>query len=130
MKKARKRPASGRARGSIAIKRVYDEASASDGQRILIDRLWPRGIAKAALRHDAWMKDLAPSNALRNWYQHDPKKFREFRRRYLAELKANADMIALLRASIRGRKTTLLTSTREVELSHATVLAEMLSKAT
>jgi uncharacterized protein YeaO (DUF488 family) len=111
--------------GSIGIKRVYDRPSRGDGLRILVDRLWPRGFSKSSLRHDAWPRELAPSNALRKWYGHDPKRFAEFRRRYRKELAAHRDDFSALRARLRGRKATLLTATREVALSHATVLRDL-----
>jgi uncharacterized protein YeaO (DUF488 family) len=112
----------------IGIKRVYEPASAKDGMRILVDRLWPRGMSKASLKYDLWIRDLAPSNELRKWYGHDPKRFAEFRRRYRAELAPRRDQVAALRAKLKGRTATLLTSTREVELSHAIVLREILGK--
>lgn len=112
----------------IAIKRAYDEPSSADGVRILIDRLWPRGVTKAALKHDAWPRALTPSNGLRKWYGHDPERFAEFRRRYREELAAHQDELAALRAMIKGRKATLVTATRELELSHAEVLREILEK--
>src|ERR1044072_9652835 len=80
-----------RAKAAIWVKRAYDPPGSDDGLRILIDRLWPRGITKNALKLDAWVKHLSPSNALRQWYQHDPEKFAEFRRRYIAELKSQAE---------------------------------------
>lgn len=112
----------------IVIKRAYDEPSAADGLRILIDRLWPRGIAKAALKHDAWPRALTPSNELRKWYGHDPQHFAEFRRRYREELAAHQDELAALRALVKGRKAMLVTATRELELSHAQVLREILEE--
>jgi uncharacterized protein YeaO (DUF488 family) len=115
-----------RARTLIGVKRVYDAPEAGDGMRILIDRLWPRGVAKETLALDRWAKELAPSNALRRWYGHDRARFAEFRRRYLAELEAVHDELAELRAAVRGRPATLLTATRELELSHAEVLREAL----
>jgi len=121
---ARRPPTSSR----IAIKRVYDHADAADGLRILIDRLWPRGLSKADLKLDAWPKELTPSNELRKWYRHDPKLYAEFGRRYRSELAAHKDELAALRAMIKGRTATLLTATRELDLSHATVLRELLSK--
>jgi uncharacterized protein YeaO (DUF488 family) len=123
------RSAPKRARGSsnIRIKRAYDELGSDDGLRILIDRLWPRGMPKSKLKLDAWVKHLSPSNELRKWYQHDPKKFAEFRKRYVAELKAQAEGLAELRAAVGGRTVTLLTATKELDLSHATVLRELLS---
>ena len=111
---------------SIAIKRAYEAPSAADGLRILIDRLWPRGMTKTALKHDAWPRALTPSNELRKWYGHDPQRFAEFRRRYHGELAAHRDELAALRATIKGRKATLITATRELELSHAQVLREIL----
>jgi uncharacterized protein YeaO (DUF488 family) len=117
-----------RTRTSIRIKRVYDEPEKADGMRILVDRLWPRGVAKGELKLDAWVKELAPSSELRRWYRHDPKLFAEFRRRYLAELKRQREAVAELRAAVRGRGVTLLTATRELELSHAEVLRDVLER--
>ena len=97
--------------------------------RILIDRLWPRGIAKAVLKHDAWPRALTPSNGLRKWYGHDPQRYAEFRRRYREELAAHEDELAALRTLVKGRKATLITAARELELSHAQVLREILEKA-
>jgi uncharacterized protein YeaO (DUF488 family) len=113
---------------AIRIKRVYEEASADDGIRILIDRLWPRGLSKKLLKYDAWPRDLAPSNELRKWYGHDPKRSAEFRRRYRGELTAHRDELAALRAKLKGCTATLLTATRDIELSHANVLRELLEK--
>jgi uncharacterized protein YeaO (DUF488 family) len=113
----------------IAVKRVYDPPDSSDGLRILIDRLWPRGLSKAELKLDAWPKELSPSNELRKWYGHDPKLYAEFGRRYRSELAAHKDDLAALRAMIKGRPATLLTATRELDLSHASVLRELLKKA-
>jgi len=80
-----------------------------------------------ALKLDSWVRHLAPSNALRKWYQHDPDKFAEFRKRYIAELKAERDGLSELREAVKGRTVTLLTATKELDLSHATVLRELLS---
>jgi uncharacterized protein YeaO (DUF488 family) len=131
MKKARRKAGpkpKGTAPLAVVIKRVYDPPSAADGPRVLVDRLWPRGVAKASLAFDAWPKELAPSRELRNWYRHDPEKFAEFRRRYLTELKERKEELAALHAGLRGRKITLLTATRAIELSPAAVLAEVLAK--
>jgi uncharacterized protein YeaO (DUF488 family) len=114
----------------ILIKRVYEPASTKDGVRILVDRLWPRGMSKASLKYAMWPKELAPSNELRKWYGHDPKRFAEFRRRYRQELAPHRDELAALRGKLKGRTVTLLTSTRELDLSHATVLREILGKPT
>ena len=124
--KPRKRKAVRRKAAAISIKRVYEPVSAKDGLRILVDRLWPRGLSKASLDYDAWVRDLAPSNALRKWYGHEPARFAEFRRRYRAELAGHRDELAALRAKLKGRRSTLLTSTREVDLSYATVLRQLL----
>jgi uncharacterized protein YeaO (DUF488 family) len=123
---ARKAAAKRAASADIRIKRAYDPPEAADGLRILIDRLWPRGMPKAKLKLDSWAKHLSPSNALRKWYQHDPEKFAEFRKRYAAELKAQGEGLADLRAAVKGRTVTLLTATKERELSHATVLRDLL----
>jgi uncharacterized protein YeaO (DUF488 family) len=129
--KARRKPPAKPARAkaaSIRIKRVYEGASADDGVRILIDRLWPRGVSKTSLKCDAWPRALSPSNELRKWYGHNPERAAEFRTRYLGELAAHPDELAALRAMIKGRTVTLLTATREIELSHATVLRDALAK--
>jgi uncharacterized protein YeaO (DUF488 family) len=136
MTKARKPPRAGSKSGatrragqlsSIAIKRVYDPASPQDGMRVLVDRLWPRGVSKAALKYDAWPRELAPSTALRTWYGHDPKRLAEFSRRYRDELAAHGEEIAALRVAIKGRAATLLTATRELDLSHAGILRDVLA---
>ncbi len=111
---------------TIAVKRAYDKPSPQDGVRILIDRLWPRGLTKAKLKIDAWARALAPSTALRKWYGHEADRFAEFRRRYRAELAEHEDELAALRARVRGRAATLITATREVDLSHAVVLRGVL----
>jgi uncharacterized protein YeaO (DUF488 family) len=113
---------------SIGIKRAYDPPAPADGLRVLVDRLWPRGIAKAKLKLDAWPRALSPSTELRKWYGHDPVLFAEFRRRYRAELAGEKDELASLRAMLKGHKATLITATRELDLSHAVVLREILEK--
>jgi uncharacterized protein YeaO (DUF488 family) len=112
----------------VRVKRVYDEAAPEDGARVLVDRLWPRGMRKDAARLDEWAKDVAPSTELRTWYQHDPAKFEEFRRRYTAELAEPGPREALgrLRAMAAGRPVTLLTAVKELDLSQAAVLAGLL----
>ena len=90
----------------IKLKRVYEPDSSSDGGRYLVERLWPRGMKKTALRIDAWLKDVAPSTTLRQWFNHDPKKWKEFQRRYRRELKANPDALRpILNAAQRGNVT-------------------------
>lgn len=111
----------------LRMKRVYEEASPDDGLRVLVDRLWPRGVAKAALKLDRWERDLAPSNALRQWYHRDPAQFTEFRERYRAELAANGPALDELRSAIGGRAATLLTAAKELDHSHVAVLRELLA---
>jgi len=115
---------------SIAIKRAYDKPSPQDGVRILIDRLWPRGVSRAKLKVDAWPRELTPSTDLRKWYSHEPSRFAEFRRRYRAELGEHKDQLDALRAMVKGRAATLITATREVDLSHAVVMRETLQRKT
>ena len=112
----------------IRLKRAYERAAAADGRRFLVERLWPRGVTRAALRLDAWLKDVAPSAALRTWYAHDVKNWPEFRRRYLAELKANADALAPLRAAARAGAVTLVFASRDADHCSALVLKEFLEQ--
>lgn len=113
----------------IAIKRVYDEATDTDGKRVLVDRLWPRGLAKADAQFD-WEKAVAPSDALRTWYGHVPERFAEFSRRYRAELTTAERAQALDRlADLAGAGTlTLLTATKDPEHSQAAVLRDVLTE--
>ena len=114
----------------IRTKRVYEEPEPGDGRRILIDRLWPRGVSKEAARLDYWAKDVAPSNELRRWYGHDPKKWPAFRERYFAELDANPEGVAALREQLKGARTvTIVFSSREERLNNASALQEYLSSA-
>jgi uncharacterized protein YeaO (DUF488 family) len=112
----------------IRVRRVYDDPSPEDGARVLVDRVWPRGLRKDAARLDEWAKDVAPSTGLRTWYHHDPAKFDEFRQRYAAELEQSGPREALsrLRALAAERPVTLLTATRDIDLSQAAVLADLL----
>ena len=100
--------------------------SGSDGRRVLIDRLWPRGLSKQKARIDHWARDVAPSNELRRWYQHDPDKWDEFRRRYFAELDANPQAVAELRAALGSGSATLLFSSKETRLNNASALKQYL----
>ncbi len=115
----------------VRVQRVYQEPSADDGARVLVDRIWPRGLRKDAARLDEWAKDVAPSAGLRTWYRHDPAKFAEFRQRYTAELAAPGPRQALERIRARAElgPVTLLTATRDLRLSQAAVLAELLRQA-
>ena len=112
----------------IRVRRVYEEPSADDGSRVLVDKLWPRGLSKDDAHFDEWAKDVAPSNELRTWFGHDPARFDEFRHRYERELSAPAakEGIDHLRGLAAKGTLTLLTSTREVNVSHAVVLADLL----
>lgn len=102
-------------KAKIAIKRVYDAPAASDGRRILVDRLWPRGLTKDKAKIDHWAKDVSPSNELRKWYGHDPAKWDEFRKRYFAELDRNAAAVeALIGAMGKGPVTFVYGSTERV----------------
>ena len=110
----------------ITLKRVYDPVTSTDGVRFLVERLWPRGVKKTALRIDAWLKDVAPSSELRRWFSHDPKKWSEFRRRYHDELTANADALdPIVKAARRGR-VTLVYSSHDTEHNNAVALKEYL----
>jgi uncharacterized protein YeaO (DUF488 family) len=113
----------------VRVRRVYDPPAPDDGRRILVDRVWPRGLSKEKAHLDEWSKDVAPSTTLRTWYAHDPALFEEFRRRYLVELEAptRAEALARLRQYAAEGTVTLLTATRAVEISQAAVLADLLS---
>ena len=113
---------------TVKIARVYDDTPAQDGMRVLVDRVWPRGLKKEAAHLDQWAKNVAPSPQLRIWYGHDPAKFEEFRRRYTAELKEpeRAEAFAELRELAQAKPLLLLTATRDLEHSQAAVLAEKL----
>ena len=110
----------------IRIKRVYDEPMAEDGKRILVDRLWPRGIAKDKARIDEWLKEIAPSDELRKWFGHDPERWEEFRERYRRELEAKAEQMDGLRQLMAGGTVTLLFAARDEEHNNAVVLKEIL----
>jgi uncharacterized protein YeaO (DUF488 family) len=112
----------------IRVRRVYDDPVPEDGTRVLVDRVWPRGLRKAAAHLDDWAKDVAPSRELRMWYGHDPAKFGEFRRRYTAELAQPGPQAALGRLRTLAAKgpVTLLTATRDIGISQAAVLAQLL----
>jgi uncharacterized protein YeaO (DUF488 family) len=114
----------------IRIRRVYDEPSSEDGTRVLVDRIWPRGLTKEAANLDDWVKDVAPSTELRKWYAHDPAKFPQFCSRYRAELQApdSRQAVARLRELTTDRPLTLLTASKDLDHSQATVLAEVLKE--
>jgi uncharacterized protein YeaO (DUF488 family) len=115
----------------VRLRRVYDDPSPDDGVRVLVDRVWPRGLTKAAVDLDEWTEDIAPSTQLRRWYGHRPERFTEFRRRYLIELRAAEPAATLdrLRELASTGPVTLLTATRDVEHSQAAVLSDLLRDA-
>lgn len=108
------------------IKRVYDDPAPEDGLRILVDRLWPRGVSKERAALDVWLKDIAPSTDLRTWFSHRPDHFAEFSRRYIAELHANPAVEELRRLADENGTVTLLHSTKNRALSHVPVLVEFM----
>jgi uncharacterized protein YeaO (DUF488 family) len=112
----------------IQIKRVYEPHSAGDGARFLVERLWPRGVTKASLEMDAWLKDAAPSTDLRRWFNHDPEKWAEFKRRYVAELDAHSDAWKPILTRARRRRVTLLYSAHDAEHNNAVVLRDFLNR--
>ncbi len=111
---------------NIQTKRVYDAPSSSDGLRVLIDRLWPRGLSKEAASIDRWAKEVSPSNELRKWYRHDPAKWHEFRTRYFAELDQCPEAIAELRSLANDQVVTLVFGSKEERLNNATALRDYL----
>ena len=112
----------------IQIKRVYLQASENDGMRILVDRLWPRGLTKEKASVDLWLKEIAPSNGLRKWFVHDPSKWQEFQTRYLAELKANGEPLARLKQEAVKSPVTLLYGAKDEEHNEAVVLLHILKR--
>jgi uncharacterized protein YeaO (DUF488 family) len=112
----------------VAVKRIYEKAEMHDGYRALIDRLWPRGISRQRAALDAWLVELAPSNELRIWFRHDPKRWSEFARRYRAELSTQNEALEALRHRAERMRVTLLTATREPRINHAVVLRALLLK--
>ena len=110
----------------VRVKRIYDPPSPSDGERVLIDRLWPHGYTHEDAQVDAWVRELAPSTELRRWFGHQPSRFDEFRRRYRLELAAQETKLAALRRRGRNGALTLVYSARDTEHNDAVVLAELL----
>ncbi|MBN3930067.1 DUF488 family protein [Streptomyces verrucosisporus] len=118
----------GRGEPGVRVRRVYEEAGPGDGRRVLVDRIWPRGLGRDAAELDEWCKEAAPSDGLRRWYGHDPQRYEEFAGRYRAELEeaGRQEAVERLRESAEEGTLTLLTATRDEERSHAAVLAEVL----
>jgi uncharacterized protein YeaO (DUF488 family) len=108
----------------IRIKRIYEAPAAGDGQRVLVDRVWPRGVSRRAADLTAWLKEIAPSTALRKWFGHDPVRWSDFRRKYRQELDANPEATDQLRALIAKGDVTLLYGARDEEHNQAVVLAD------
>jgi uncharacterized protein YeaO (DUF488 family) len=111
---------------NVKLKRAYDAPAASDGTRILVDRLWPRGVSKEKAHIDEWMKELAPSTALRKWFGHDPARWQEFRRRYAKEVSAQPDLLRHLRTLARQGPVTLVYAARDEQHNDAVELRELL----
>jgi len=108
----------------IKLKRVYDPVADDDGTRFLVERLWPRGIKKSDLQMQAWLKDVAPSSSLRQWFSHDPKKWNDFRERYFRELRSNVRALEPLVAAAKQGTVTLLYSSRDSEHNNAVALRD------
>jgi uncharacterized protein YeaO (DUF488 family) len=112
----------------IAVKRVYAAAGKDDGVRVLVDRVWPRGMSKAEVKADGWLKEVAPSTGLRKWFGHDPAKWAEFKKRYFAELMEAKEAVGELRGLVKNGKVTLLFGAKDEEHNQAVALREYLMK--
>jgi uncharacterized protein YeaO (DUF488 family) len=113
---------------AVHIKRAYTQPDKKDGARILVDRLWPRGLAKEKAKIDLWLKEIAPSAALRTWFGHDPDKWTEFKKRYRAELKKNDEQVAILKAAMKKGPVTLIYAAKDEEHNNAVVLRDVLNR--
>ena len=113
---------------SITTKRVYEPPSPGDGQRVLVDRLWPRGVSKEAAKVDIWLRDIAPSEELRRWYGHVPERWEEFKRRYHRELDRNPEAVARLREMLEDGPVTILFGARDERRNQAIALKEYLER--
>ncbi len=111
----------------IKIKRVYDPPETNDGKRILIDRLWPRGLRKEELKFDEWLKEIAPSNELRKWFSHDPRKYGEFKKRYAKKLEDKSEILTKIKAESKKRTVTILFSAKDTQHNNAPALKELLT---
>lgn len=108
----------------IKIKRVYEQPDKNDGMRILVDRLWPRGLTKEKAGVDLWLKDIAPSTELRKWFGHDPRKWSEFKERYLTELQENGEQVRILKREMNKGRATLVYGAKDEEHNEAVVIQE------
>ena len=113
---------------AIYLKRVYAAACAGDGRRVLVDRLWPRGVSKTDARIDEWPKAIAPSDALRTWFQHDPDKWEEFKKRYFKELDEQPELVEQLRRTAREQTVTLVYAAKDERFNNAAALKEYLER--
>ena len=113
---------------SIAVKRIYEPAAPEDGYRVLVDRIWPRGLSKERAAVDEWLKEVAPTTELRRWFDHVPERWPEFRKRYAAELESHEDALTPLRKRARRGKITLLFGAKEERYNNAVALKAFLSK--
>lgn len=113
---------------SIRLKRAYEKPTAGDGCRILVERLWPRGLSKNAANFDLWAKDAAPSISLRKWFDHDPEKWEEFKARYFAELDARSEVVALIKRRLRQGRVTFVFASKEERFNNAVALKEYLEQ--
>jgi uncharacterized protein YeaO (DUF488 family) len=114
--------------GPLKLKRIYEPAEKADGKRFLVERLWPRGVSKEQAKLDGWLKEAAPSDALRRWYGHDPARWAEFRRRYFEELRRDSAVLAPLQAAAGEGTVTLVFAARDPQLSNARALKEFLEQ--
>lgn len=112
----------------VAVKRIYEPYSPQDGYRVLVDRLWPRGMKKDSAKIDRWLKEVAPSTELRKWFNHEPEKWPEFQKKYKSELKDNEAWQELQQLSKQQKKLTLLFSTKEEKNNHAVMLSKLLDR--
>ena len=112
----------------MKLKRVYEKPSKDDGRRILVDRLWPRGLTKEKANVDLWLKEIAPSTSLRKWFDHDPGKWKEFQKRYQQELNNNKEQVALLKEQLKKGAVTLVYGAKDEEHNEALVLKEWLGR--
>jgi uncharacterized protein YeaO (DUF488 family) len=113
---------------AVRVKRVYDPPSRQDGRRILVDRLWPRGLRRKTARLDEWARDLAPSTRLRRWFAHDPVRWSEFQRRYDAELRARSDRLTWVAGLVRRGRVTLLYAARDPQQNNARALRRIIAR--
>ena len=113
---------------SIQLKRAYETPTRGDGCRILVERLWPRGLSKRKAKIDLWAKDAAPSTELRRWFNHEPDKWREFKRRYVGELRARSEALELIRERIRVGRVTFVFASREMRFNNAVALKDYLER--